>query len=77
MAADDPDPEANAEPAVDAAEEAPVRAGAGADDGGPVEQVSSALTDTLVKAIAYVATGAGFLTFVGATGAAVTWILSA
>ena len=75
MAADDPDPEANAEPAVDAAEEAPVRAGA--DDGGPVEQVSSALTDTLVKAIAYVATGAGFLTFVGATGAAVTWILSA
>ena len=40
--------------------------------GGPAEKVTGALTDALVKAIAYLATGAGFLTFIGATGAAVT-----
>jgi len=42
--------------------------------GGPAEKVTGALTDALVKAIAYLATGAGFLTFIGATGAAVTWM---
>jgi outer membrane protein OmpA-like peptidoglycan-associated protein len=37
-------------------------------------KVSSALVDAAVKVIAYLATGAGFITFVGVTGAAVTWM---
>ena len=40
----------------------------------PGEKVSSALSNAAVKAIAYLATGAGFITFVGVTGAAVTWM---
>jgi hypothetical protein len=47
---------------------------AAAAEEGPADKVTSALTDALVKAIAYLATGAGFLTFVGVTGAAVTWM---
>ena len=46
----------------------------GSDPERTTEKISSAFTDALVKGIAYLATGAGFLTFVGATGAAVTWM---